>query len=114
MNLQQQRYIVAVNRFRNFAKAAESCQVSQPTLSAMLQKLEDELDTRIFERTNCSVTPTAAGEKIVRQAENALAEIDRIAEIVAEDKGRISGDFSLAVGPTIAPYILPRFIENRV
>ena len=112
MNLQQLRYIIAVNRFRNFAKAAESCHVSQPTLSAMLQKLEEELDTRIFERTNRSVVPTAAGEKIVRQAENALAEIDRIAEIVAEDKGRIGGEFALAVGPTIAPYILPRFIRH--
>ena len=54
MNLQQLRYIIAVNRFRSFAKAAESCHVSQPTLSAMLQKLEEELDTRIFERTNRS------------------------------------------------------------
>lgn len=78
----------------------------------MLQKLEEELDTRIFERTNRSVVPTAAGEKIVRQAENALAEIDRIAEIVAEDKGCIGGEFALAVGPTIAPYILPRFIRH--
>ena len=58
MNLQQLRYVVAVNRFRNFAKAAESCNVSQPTLSAMLQKLEEELDIRIFERSNKSVMPT--------------------------------------------------------
>lgn len=72
MNLQQLRYVVAVNRFRNFAKAAESCNVSQPTLSAMLQKLEEELDIRIFERSNKSVMPTTAGEKIIRQAETAL------------------------------------------
>jgi len=64
MNLQQLRYIIAVNRFRNFAKAADSCNVSQPTLSTMLQKLEEELDIRIFDRTNRSVTPTTAGEKI--------------------------------------------------
>ena len=103
MNLQQLRYIIAVNRFRYFAKAADSCNVSQPTLSAMLQKLEEELDIRIFDRTNRSVTPTIAGEKIIRQAENALMEIERIGEIVSEDKGQIGGGFRLSVGPTIAP-----------
>ena len=111
MNLQQLKYIVALNRFRNFAKAAEACQVSQPTLSAMLVKLEEELDTRIFERSNKSVSPTASGKKIIRQAETALQEIERISEIVMEDKGEIGGKLSLAVGPTIAPYILPKFIR---
>ncbi|MGO5199796.1 LysR family transcriptional regulator [Prevotellaceae bacterium LCP21S3_C11] len=66
MNVQQLKYIVALNRFRNFARAAEACQVSQPTLSAMLVKLEEELDTRIFERSNKSVSPTASGKKIIR------------------------------------------------
>ena len=108
MNLQQLKYIVALNRFRNFARAAEACQVSQPTLSAMLVKLEEELDTRIFERNNKSVSPTASGKKIIRQAETALQEIDCISEIVMEDKGEIGGKQSLAVGPTIAPYILPQ------
>lgn len=112
MNIQQLRYIIAVNRFRNFAKAADSCKVSQPTLSAMLVKLEEELDVRIFERSNKSVTPTTAGEKIIRQAESVLMELDRIGEIVSEDKGSIEGRFSLSVGPTIAPYILPQFIKH--
>lgn len=112
MNLQQLKYIVALNRFRNFARAAEACQVSQPTLSAMLVKLEEELDTRIFERNNKTVSPTASGKKIIRQAETALQEIERISEIVMEDKGEIGGRLSLAVGPTIAPYILPKFIRH--
>ena len=112
MNLQQLRYVIAVNRFRNFAKAADSCNVSQPTLSAMLQKLEAELDIRIFERSNKSVAPTTAGKKIIRQAENVMQEINRISEIVSEDKGWISGRLVLSVGPTIAPYILPKFIKN--
>ena len=64
MTLQQLKYIVAVDRQRNFAKAAEQCGISQPTLSAMLVKLEEELDVRIFERSNKSVTPTAAGERL--------------------------------------------------
>ena len=112
MNLQQLRYVIAVNRFRNFAKAAESCNISQPTLSAMLQKLEEELDVRIFERSNRSVIPTTAGEKIIRQAESVLIEVTRIGEIISEEKGQIRGKFALSVGPTIAQYILPRFIKN--
>ena len=112
MNIQQLRYIIAVNRFRNFAKAAESCHVSQPTLSAMLQKLEEELDIRIFQRSNKSVAPTTAGAKIIQQAEKALMEVERIGEIINEDKGTIGGRFALAVGPTIAPYILPQFIKH--
>ena len=112
MNIQQLRYVVAVNRFRNFARAAESCKVSQPTLSAMLQKLEEELDVRIFERTNKSVKPTPVGEKIIRQTENVLMEVERINEIVSEDKGLVGGKLRLSVGPTIAPYILPKFIKH--
>ena len=68
MTLQQLKYIVAIDRYRNFAKAADACGISQPTLSAMLVKLEEELDVRIFERSNKSVTPTIAGEKIIRQS----------------------------------------------
>ncbi len=90
MNLQQLKYIVAINRFRNFARAAEACQVSQPTLSAMLVKLEEELDTRIFERNNKTVSPTTPGKKIIRQAETVLQEIERIPEIVMEDKGEMA------------------------
>ncbi|MBQ7156905.1 MAG: LysR family transcriptional regulator [Bacteroidaceae bacterium] len=112
MNLQQLQYIVAIDRYRNFARAAEACDISQPTLSAMLGKLENELDVRIFERSNKSVTPTTAGRKIIRQAEKALMEANRIGEIVTEEKGRVEGSFTLSVGPTIAPYILPKFIKR--
>lgn len=102
MNLQQLRYIVAIDRFRNFAKAADACNISQPTLSAMLVKLEEELDVRLFERSNKKVSPTTVGEKIIRQAQQALMETDRIAEIVREDKGTLDDTFSLSVGPTVA------------
>lgn len=102
MNLQQLRYIVAIDRFRNFAKAADACNISQPTLSAMLVKLEEELDVRLFERSNKKVSPTTVGEKIIRQAQQALMETDRIAEIVREDKGTLDASFSLSVGPTVA------------
>lgn len=112
MNLQQLRYIIAVNRFRNFAKAADACNVTQPTLSAMIVKLEEELDLRIFERTNKSVSPSNTGLKIIRQAESVLMEVDRISEILSEDKGLIGGRLNLSVGPTVAPYILPKFIKH--
>ncbi len=112
MNLQQLKYIVAVNRFRNFARAADASNVTQPTLSAMIVKLEEELDLRIFERNNRSVTPTTAGEKIIRQAEKALLEVERIRAIVLEDKELIGGSFNISVGPTIAPYILSKFIKH--
>jgi LysR family hydrogen peroxide-inducible transcriptional activator len=112
MTLQQLKYIIAIDRYRNFAKAAEALGISQPTLSAMLVKLEEELDVRIFERTNKAVIPTTAGQRIIRQAEKASAEVNRISELVAESKGTINGQFNLSVGPTIAPYILPKFIKH--
>ncbi len=112
MNLQQLKYIMAIDRFRNFAKAADACNISQPTLSAMLMKLEEELDVRIFERSNKMVTLTAVGEKILRQAQTVVMETDRITEIVREEKGALSDVFSLSVGPTIAPYLLPKFIKH--
>ena len=112
MNLQQLKYIMAIDRFRNFAKAADACNISQPTLSAMLMKLEEELDVRIFERSNKMVTLTAVGEKILRQAQTVVMETDSITEIVREEKGALSDAFSLSVGPTIAPYLLPKFIKH--
>lgn len=112
MNLQQLKYIIAINRFRNFAKAADSCNISQPTLSTMLQKLEEELDVRIFDRSNKQVTPTSAGKKIILQAQKTLIEAEKITELVAEEKNQIGNSLSLSVGPSIAPYILPQFIKH--
>lgn len=112
MNIQQLRYIVAIDRFRNFARAADACNISQPTLSAMLVKLEDELDVRIFDRTNKVVKPTTVGERIIRQAQKALMETNRINELIAESKGTVGGQLTLSIGPTIAPYLLPKFIKH--
>lgn len=112
MTLQQLKYIVAIDRYRSFASAADALKITQPTLSSMLLKLEEELDVRIFERTNKSVTPTASGIRIIRQAQRALMEAERIQEMVAEDKGEIGTSLRLSVGPTIAPYILPQFIHH--
>ena len=110
MTLQQLKYVVAVNRYRNYARAAEACSVTQPTLSAMLMKLETELDVRIFERTRKSVVPTAAGEKIIKLAEKTLTDADRIHGVIDEERGVVAGELKLSIGPTIAPYIMPDFI----
>lgn len=112
MTLQQLKYIIAIDRHRNFARAAAELDITQPTLSALLQKLENELDVRIFHRSNKGVCPTPAGRKILQQAERAVKEAERIAELVAEEKGGLAGSLDLSVGPTIAPYILPRFIRT--
>ena len=112
MTLQQLKYIIAIDRHRNFARAAAELDITQPTLSALLQKLENELDVRIFHRSNKGVCPTPAGRKILQQAERAVKEAERIAELVAEEKGGLAVSLDLSVGPTIAPYILPRFIRT--
>ena len=111
MNLQQLHYIIAVNRFRSFAKAADYCGITQPTLSKMVAKLEEELDVKIFERSSRSVVATSIGESIIRQAEKAVKESSRIEEIVNDAKNSLTGELHVSVGPSIAPYILPDFIR---
>lgn len=112
MTLQQLEYILAVNQFRHFAKAAEYCRVTQPTLSAMIQKLEEELDTRIFERSQQPVCPTPVGIHIIEQAQNILVQANRIKNIIEEEKHSLTGTFKLGILPTVAPYLLPRFFPQ--
>ena len=112
MTLQQLEYILAVDRFRHFAKAAEYCRVTQPTLSAMIQKLEEELDTRIFDRSQQPVCPTPVGIHIIEQAQNILDQANRIKSIIEEEKHSLTGTFKLGILPTIAPYLLPRFFPQ--
>ena len=112
MTLQQLEYILAVNQFRHFAKAAEYCRVTQPTLSAMIQKLEEELDTKIFDRSQQPVCATPIGIHIIEQAQNVLVQANRIKDIIEEEKRSISGSFKLGILPTIAPYLLPRFFPQ--
>ncbi len=111
MTLQQLKYVVAIDRYRSFAQAAEALDVTQPTLSGMVGKLEDELDVRLFERTNRKVVTTGIGAKIVEQARLILMEASRIKEMVSESKGEVAGEFRLSVGPSVAPYLLPDFIR---
>lgn len=111
MNIQQLEYIIAVDNYRHFSKAAEASFVTQPTLSMMIQKLEDELGVKIFDRTQLPVQPTEIGVQIISQARIALAQINRIKEIIQEEKGIVKGTFHLGIIPTVSTYLLPRLMR---
>lgn len=107
MTLQQMEYIVAVDKYRHFAKAAESCGVSQSTLSALVQKLEYELEVTIFDRNSHPVKPTALGAEIISRAKTVLFNAAQVRELVSERKGESVGRVSLGIISTVAPYLLP-------
>lgn len=114
MNLSQLKYIIEVYHNKNFARAAEHCFVTQPTLSMQISKLEEELGILIFDRSRQPVIPTVLGEKIIKQAYSILREVEKINEIIIEERGEVSGEFKLGIIPTIAPYLLPLFLERFI
>jgi LysR family hydrogen peroxide-inducible transcriptional activator len=114
MNIQQLEYILAVDQQRHFARAAEMCHVTQPTLSMMIHKLEDQLGLKIFDRSRQPVCPTDAGEKLLVQARQILLEVKRFEEIASEANNSMGGELRIGVIPTIAPYLLPLFIQSFV
>ncbi len=111
MNIQQLEYIVAVDTYRHFAKAAEASFVTQPTLSMMIQKLEEELGVKIFDRGQQPVQPTPIGTLIINQARIIVSQVKQVKNIVDEEKGVLQGNLRLGVIPTIAPYLLPELIR---
>ncbi|WP_029904627.1 hydrogen peroxide-inducible genes activator [Prevotella sp. 10(H)] len=111
MNIQQLEYIIAVDNHRHFAKAAEASFVTQPTLSMMIQKLEDELGVKIFDRSQLPVQPTVIGTQIINQARVIVSQVKQIKEIIQEEKGIVQGVFKLGIIPTIAPYLLPKLMQ---
>lgn len=111
MTLQQMEYIVAVDKYRHFAKAAESCGISQSTLSSLVQKLEIELDVTIFDRNSHPVKPTAIGEEIISRAKLLLFNAAQVRELVATRKGESVGKVSLGITSTVAPYLLPKMLK---
>ena len=112
ITLTQLSYIVAVAQTRNFGLAAKACFISQPTLSMQIQKLEEEIGAILFDRSKKPVEPTTIGRQIVEQAQIVLQEAFRIEEIIKSERGEISGDFKLGIIPTLAPYLLPLFLEK--
>ncbi len=111
MTLQQMEYIVAVDKYRHFAKAAESCGISQSTLSSLVQKLEFELDVTIFDRKSHPIKPTTVGEEIISRAKLLLFNAAQVRELVATRKGESVGKVSLGMTSTVAPYLLPKMLK---
>ena len=111
MNIQQLEYIIAVDNYRHFSKAAEASFVTQPTLSMMIQKLEDELGVKIFDRSQLPIQPTEIGIRIIEQARVAIAQVNQIKEIILEEKGIVKGVFRLGIIPTVSPYLLPKLMQ---
>jgi LysR family hydrogen peroxide-inducible transcriptional activator len=112
MTIQQLEYLIAVDKHRHFGHAAESCFVTQPTLSAQLGKLEKELGVILFDRSKMPVIPTEIGVQIIAQAKKVVSESRGILELVAQLKGDISGTLKMGIIPTLAPYLLHRFIRK--
>jgi LysR family hydrogen peroxide-inducible transcriptional activator len=107
MTLQQLKYIVAIDEYRHFGKAAEACGLTQSTLSLMVKKMEDELDVRIFDRDAHPVAPTAIGRRIIDQAKVVLYNVGQIVEMTSQEKELLSGRVKIALISTVSPVLVP-------
>ncbi len=112
MTIQQLEYIVALNKFRHFVTASKECGVTQPTLSMMIQKLENELDVSIFDRSKHPIEPTEVGLRIINQAEATLRELKKVKQVVIDETESLSGPLNIGVIPTLSPYLIPQFIKE--
>lgn len=116
MTLQQLRYIVAIDEYRHFGKAAEACDLTQSTLSLMVKKMEEELDVRIFDRDAHPVAPTEIGRKVIDRAKVVLYQVEQIVEMTRTEKETLSGPLHIGLISTVAPVLIPglfKFIGNR-
>ena len=111
MTITQLEYIIAVDTYRHFATAAERCYVTQPTLSMQIQKLEDDLGGKIFDRSKQPVIPTEIGEEIIAQARIVVHETRMIYQLIKDKQGLMQGDLTIGIIPTLAPYLLPTFLH---
>jgi len=114
MTITQLQYALALAEHRNFTLAAEKCFVTQPTLSMQIQKLEEELEVLIFDRTKKPIQLTQVGEKIIEQARRIVNESERIQDIIDIQKGFVGGDFKLGIIPTVMPTLLPMFLNTFI
>ncbi len=112
MTFTQLEYIIALDAYRHFTLAAENSHVTQPTLSMQIQKLEEELGLPIFDRSKQPVMPTEAGVEIISQAKYIIQHRDMLQDMVQQKKGLLTGELRIGVIPTLAPYLLPLFIQS--
>lgn len=111
MTLQQLEYIVALDKYRVFVQAAESCGVTQSTLSSLVMKLEEELDVTIFDRDSRPVKPTEAGQLVINQAKVILYNVHQLEETIRSEKQCDTGEINISICPTITPYITPKLFK---
>lgn len=114
MTITQLEYILAVNNYKSFSIAANHCFVTQPTLSMQIQKLEEELGVVIFDRSRNPISATDIGEQLIRQAKIILEERDRFQNIIENVKGEFTGILKVGIIPTIAPFLLPLFLQSFI
>jgi Transcriptional regulator len=114
MTIVQLEYLVAVDTYRSFVAAAEKCFVTQPTLSMQIQKLEENLGVKLFDRSKQPVTPTEIGTDIISQARILLAESEKIKEIISDRQKDLSGELKVGIIPTVSPYILPKILSGFI
>ena len=107
MTLLQLKYIIAIDQYGHFGKAAEACGLTQSTLSLMVKKLEEELDVRIFNRDAHPVAATEIGRRIIDQAKVVLYNADQIAQMTSSEKESLSGPLKIALISTVAPVLVP-------
>jgi LysR family hydrogen peroxide-inducible transcriptional activator len=112
MTIQQLQYIAAIDTHRHFARAAEACFVTQPTLSSMVKKLEEELGVALFDRTKSPVVPTEAGTVLVEQARAVLKEVELLKGMADDTRQDQSGELRMGIIPTLSPYLLPLFLDG--
>lgn len=112
MTITQLEYAVAVATYHSFVAAAEKCFVTQPTLSMQIQKFEEELGVKIFDRNSRPNSVTAIGAPIIEQAKQVLAEVNKIYELVKSNQGIVSGEFRLRVIPSVAPFLMPGLLDR--
>jgi LysR family hydrogen peroxide-inducible transcriptional activator len=112
MTLVQLEYIVAIDTYRSFVGAAEKCFVTQPTLSMQVQKLEEMLNVKIFDRSKQPVIPTEIGSQLIAQARIILQESLKVKEIINSQQQEIIGELRIGIIPTVAPYLLPQVISG--
>jgi len=112
MNIQQFQYILALAESRHFERAAESCHITQSTLSTMISRFEEELGIQVFDRKKKPIEISIEGEAVLAQIKKIKKEIDSLNALTQEIKGEVKGGLSVSVIPTIAPYILPLVLRS--
>lgn len=112
MTLKQLEYVIALDNQRNFVRAADSCYVTQPTLTMQVGKLEEEIGVQIFDRGKKPLEPTKPGTQIIEKARQIIREVNLMKEFLTEERETLSGEFKLGIIPTLAPYLLPVFLTE--